>query len=266
MDCSPFSDDDLALSELLTCSPFQTPGKVGEVTKVDEDGDVMVSFGQRGYLFSPPCCLPAPPGSSVDGLGERGAGHGLGNNDLESFLGHGASGQYPYPARQSSLPFGLSVQRSAVFCPFGLPVQLRQCSVALVCLYSVCQCSFSLVWRLYSVCQCSFSLVWRLYSVCQCSVALVCLYSARQCSLPLVCLYSYVSVLSLWSVCTACVSVLSLWSVCTACVSVLSLWSVCTALGSVLSLWSVCTALGSVLSLETREGRPEIYYVSPPGI
>ncbi|XP_070207420.1 E3 ubiquitin-protein ligase MIB2-like isoform X2 [Littorina saxatilis] len=40
-------------------------GKVGEVIKVDQDGDVVVKFGQRHWVFAPACCIAAP-GAQVD--------------------------------------------------------------------------------------------------------------------------------------------------------------------------------------------------------
>ena len=55
---------------------------------MDSDGDLKVSFGQRSYLYSPSCCLPAPPGSVVDDLGQHGSGQTPDNNSMESFLGH----------------------------------------------------------------------------------------------------------------------------------------------------------------------------------
>ncbi|PVD37112.1 hypothetical protein C0Q70_04107 [Pomacea canaliculata] len=33
-------------------------GKVGRVTRVDEDGDVVVAFGQHSFVFTPACCEP----------------------------------------------------------------------------------------------------------------------------------------------------------------------------------------------------------------
>lgn len=35
-------------------------GKVGEVIKIDEDGDVVVKFGQRHWVYNPACLTPAP--------------------------------------------------------------------------------------------------------------------------------------------------------------------------------------------------------------
>lgn len=43
----------------------QCLGKVGEVIKIDEDGDVVVKFGGRFWVFAPACCVPAP-GAEVD--------------------------------------------------------------------------------------------------------------------------------------------------------------------------------------------------------
>lgn len=40
-------------------------GKVGEVVKVDSDGDVVVQFGEQKWLFNPACLSPAP-GQEVD--------------------------------------------------------------------------------------------------------------------------------------------------------------------------------------------------------
>ena len=44
---------------------MQTLGKVGEVVKVDSDGDVVVQFGQQKWLYNPACVNPAP-GEAVD--------------------------------------------------------------------------------------------------------------------------------------------------------------------------------------------------------
>ena len=43
----------------------QALGKVGEVVKVDSDGDVVVQFGQQKWLFNPACLTPAP-GEELD--------------------------------------------------------------------------------------------------------------------------------------------------------------------------------------------------------
>ncbi|XP_070206565.1 E3 ubiquitin-protein ligase MIB2-like [Littorina saxatilis] len=40
-------------------------GKVGEVIKMDSDGDVVVQFGQQKWLFNPACLTPAP-GAKLD--------------------------------------------------------------------------------------------------------------------------------------------------------------------------------------------------------
>ncbi|XP_071110075.1 E3 ubiquitin-protein ligase MIB2-like [Haliotis cracherodii] len=40
-------------------------GKVGRVKRVDSDGDVVVVFGLRKWIFNPACCVPAP-GEKVD--------------------------------------------------------------------------------------------------------------------------------------------------------------------------------------------------------
>ncbi|XP_076451914.1 E3 ubiquitin-protein ligase MIB2-like isoform X2 [Babylonia areolata] len=42
-------------------------GKVGEVVKVDSDGDVVVQFGQQKWLFNP-VCLSLAPGEPVDNV------------------------------------------------------------------------------------------------------------------------------------------------------------------------------------------------------
>ena len=41
-------------------SSFQTLGKVGTITKIDDDYDVTVKFGQSSFRYSPACCVPAP--------------------------------------------------------------------------------------------------------------------------------------------------------------------------------------------------------------
>ncbi|KAK7093789.1 E3 ubiquitin-protein ligase MIB2-like [Littorina saxatilis] len=46
----------------------RTPGKVGRVKKIDEDGDLRVDFNNdREYIYAPACCLPAAA-ASVDTL------------------------------------------------------------------------------------------------------------------------------------------------------------------------------------------------------
>ena len=42
---------------------------MGQVVKIDKDGDVLVSFGRRIFLFAPACCIPAP-GEKLDMLSE----------------------------------------------------------------------------------------------------------------------------------------------------------------------------------------------------
>ena len=44
---------------------FQCLGKVGEVIKVDMDGDMVVKFGNRMWVFAPACCV-AVPGAPLD--------------------------------------------------------------------------------------------------------------------------------------------------------------------------------------------------------
>lgn len=48
---------------------LQAAGKVGIVTHIDTDSNVVVTFGQRGVLFAPASCMPAP-GASQDTLPE----------------------------------------------------------------------------------------------------------------------------------------------------------------------------------------------------
>ncbi|XP_041377618.1 E3 ubiquitin-protein ligase MIB2-like isoform X2 [Gigantopelta aegis] len=38
----------------------QLLGKCGKVVRLDKDGDVVVEFGNRNWLFNPACCVPAP--------------------------------------------------------------------------------------------------------------------------------------------------------------------------------------------------------------
>ena len=38
------------------------------MTKVDSDGDVVVTFGRESFMFAPACCLPVAASSSVDSL------------------------------------------------------------------------------------------------------------------------------------------------------------------------------------------------------
>ncbi|XP_055958124.1 E3 ubiquitin-protein ligase MIB2 isoform X2 [Patella vulgata] len=40
-------------------------GKVGQVTKIDSDGDAVVKFGRRVWVYNPACCIPAP-GEMID--------------------------------------------------------------------------------------------------------------------------------------------------------------------------------------------------------
>jgi hypothetical protein len=40
-------------------------GKVGKVEKIDNDGDVMVQFGDQLGVYSPACLIPAP-GKKID--------------------------------------------------------------------------------------------------------------------------------------------------------------------------------------------------------
>lgn len=39
---------------------LQCLGKVGEVIKVDDDGDLVVKFNGCQWAFNPMCCTPAP--------------------------------------------------------------------------------------------------------------------------------------------------------------------------------------------------------------
>ncbi|XP_076451973.1 uncharacterized protein LOC143287678 [Babylonia areolata] len=68
----------------------QTAGKVGEVTRVDNDGDLRVRFGQCSYLYTPGCCVPAP-GCSVDRVEERGSSLDIGSLMEESGDGDASS-------------------------------------------------------------------------------------------------------------------------------------------------------------------------------
>ncbi|XP_070207925.1 E3 ubiquitin-protein ligase MIB2-like isoform X2 [Littorina saxatilis] len=62
----------------------RTAGKVGQVTEVDSDEDLKVSFGDDTYLYSPACCDPAP-GCAVQSLDE-------GTDSPGSFTGSFLSG------------------------------------------------------------------------------------------------------------------------------------------------------------------------------
>ncbi|KAK7471427.1 hypothetical protein BaRGS_00035915 [Batillaria attramentaria] len=44
----------------------QALGKVGQITKIDSDGDVVVAFGNNAYMFSPACCEVVSAGATVD--------------------------------------------------------------------------------------------------------------------------------------------------------------------------------------------------------
>ncbi|KAK6176679.1 hypothetical protein SNE40_014932 [Patella caerulea] len=44
-------------------------GKVGQVSKIDSDGDVVVKFGRRVWVYNPACCTPAP-GELIDEVDE----------------------------------------------------------------------------------------------------------------------------------------------------------------------------------------------------
>ncbi|XP_076472368.1 E3 ubiquitin-protein ligase MIB2-like [Babylonia areolata] len=46
----------------------QTLGKVGQVTKIDSDGDVVVLFGHTACMYSPACCIPVAAGTSADSI------------------------------------------------------------------------------------------------------------------------------------------------------------------------------------------------------
>ena len=41
---------------------------MGQVTKIDSDGDVVVTFGHQSYFFSPACCIPVSSTMSLDSL------------------------------------------------------------------------------------------------------------------------------------------------------------------------------------------------------
>ncbi|XP_046559208.1 E3 ubiquitin-protein ligase MIB2-like [Haliotis rubra] len=60
-------------------------GKVGRVKRVDSDGDVVVLFGSRKWIFNPACCVPAP-GENVDD-GDGGAGDAVLGLDAVPALG-----------------------------------------------------------------------------------------------------------------------------------------------------------------------------------
>ncbi|KAK7471425.1 hypothetical protein BaRGS_00035913 [Batillaria attramentaria] len=45
-------------------------GKVGEVIKIDEDGDVVVQFGGRHWVYNPACVVPAP-GAEIDHISKE---------------------------------------------------------------------------------------------------------------------------------------------------------------------------------------------------
>ncbi|KAK6175250.1 hypothetical protein SNE40_013753 [Patella caerulea] len=40
-------------------------GKVGQITKIDSDGDAVVKFGRKVWVYNPACCIPAP-GEVID--------------------------------------------------------------------------------------------------------------------------------------------------------------------------------------------------------
>ena len=56
-------------------SSFQTLGKVGTITKIDDDYDVTVKFGQSSFRYSPACCVPAP-GATPDTVTATPGGEG----------------------------------------------------------------------------------------------------------------------------------------------------------------------------------------------
>ena len=61
---------------------LQTLGKVGEVIKIDADGDVVVQFEGRKWCYNPACLKPAP-GLPVDSLSETEAGGDRDDSDEE---------------------------------------------------------------------------------------------------------------------------------------------------------------------------------------
>ena len=48
----------------------QCLGKVGEVIKVDKEGDIVVKFGDRIWVFAPTCCVAAPE-AKIDYISSR---------------------------------------------------------------------------------------------------------------------------------------------------------------------------------------------------
>lgn len=50
---------------------FKVLGKVGKVVKIDSDGDVAVTFGNKSWVFNPACCEPAP-GERINELEDEG--------------------------------------------------------------------------------------------------------------------------------------------------------------------------------------------------
>ena len=55
------------VTDVIVCTS-QALGKVGQVTKIDSDGDVVVTFGRQTHMFSPACCVPVPNNTSPDSL------------------------------------------------------------------------------------------------------------------------------------------------------------------------------------------------------
>ena len=94
-------------------STSQALGKVGQVTKIDSDGDVVVTFGPRTHMFSPACCVPVPPATSSDSLTSSASddlntsgssvasssSNASGSSDNEDYGGEFSASLFPYSVR-----------------------------------------------------------------------------------------------------------------------------------------------------------------------
>ncbi|KAK6175251.1 hypothetical protein SNE40_013754 [Patella caerulea] len=60
-------------------------GKVGQITKIHSDGDAVVKFGRRVWVYNPACCIPAP-GEVIDEQEESDDSDTLDMSDLNNAL------------------------------------------------------------------------------------------------------------------------------------------------------------------------------------